>query len=156
VLYIDRRDAVVPNLPRLGAAALMGAIVLGAGSTADAAEAAVHPDSAPTNQAKVTASCDDGFSGAALIRRSLKDLAPRGQSFVVHVVGGTKKSNVLVPTKTEVTFTFTDASGNAKTTVENVTKNAQAGVQANCTLVGTNAVDGGTLDADGTVTGAFH
>ncbi|HLI43462.1 MAG TPA: hypothetical protein VKU92_03215 [Acidimicrobiales bacterium] len=142
----------------LAASALAGALVAGSLAGAGIAGAATSDHMAPTNMTMYAATCANGFTGNVVVRRHFdtKSASLRGKWFVAHVVGGKKDSKVLVPTMIDVTFTFTSSSGTVTTNTENVTKRAKVGKQTTCTLSGTNTVDGGSLSASGSITGAFH
>lgn len=142
----------------LNGSALVGAIAIGSLAVAGVAEAAPEHHARPTNKTTYATTCSNGFTGNVVIRRHFdtRSRALSGKWFVAHVVGGKKDSKVLVPTKIDVTFTFTDASGKVTTNTENISKRAKARNQATCTISGTNTVNGGTLSASGSITGAFH
>ena len=139
----------------IGATAMAAAVSLGAAGTASASTT----PQAGGGGATFAAACSNGFSGNVLVRRRLVHPAhshAHMRWFVAHVVGGAKNAKVLVPTKIDVTFTFTDSAGNVTTTVENLTKKARAGKQTTCTISGTATIDKGSLAATGSITGAFH
>jgi hypothetical protein len=143
-------------MKNVAGAAVAAAIIAGSLGTASMAGAASTHNT--KNQTTYAISCANGFSGNAVVRRHIDPTKAslRGKWFVAHVVGGTKDEKVLVPTAIDVTFTFTNAAGTVTTNTEDVTKAAKAKKQTSCTLSGTNTVDGGSLAASGTVTGAFH
>ncbi|MHB8244238.1 MAG: hypothetical protein ACYDGN_02630 [Acidimicrobiales bacterium] len=144
------------NLSRaMIAAAIAGAVVVG--SAADAGAVTSHNTN--KNETTFAVSCANGFTGSAVVRRAF----PTGNKhqhpsrwFVMHVVGGPKHAKVLVPTKIDVTFTFTSSSGTVTTNTENVSKKSKAPKQTTCNISGTKSTAGGTLQASGSVTGAFH
>jgi hypothetical protein len=131
----------------IAAAAVAGSCAIGTAGVAAAAPASHGP------RASIPISCANGVNGMTVLRRSTSH---KMRWFVLHVTGGTKKQKVLVPTAIDVTFTFTSSSGKSTTNTENITKKSHAKKQTSCTINGTAPVDGGTLAADGTITGAFH
>lgn len=127
-------------------ATLAGSAALGMAGVAAAAPASHGP------RASIPISCANGVNGTAMLQRST---AHKMRWFVLHVTGGTKREKVLVPTAIDVTFTFTDSSGST-TTTENIRKKSHARNQTTCTINGSAPVADGTLQASGTITGAFH
>lgn len=139
----------------VGATAMAAAVSFGAAGVASASTTAQPGHDGAT----FALACANGFSGNVLVRRHLVHPAhahAQVRWFVAHVVGGKKDAKVLVPTKIDVTFAFTDSAGNVTTTVENLTKKARAGKQTTCTMSGTATIDKGSLAATGSITGAFH
>ncbi len=134
----------------LASAAIAGSLALGPTAAASAAAPPRNP-----NETSMALSCANGFTGNAVLRRSLKG-THHMRWFVLQVTGGLKGEEVLTATKIDVTFTYTSRTDVVTANTENISKKSHAPHQTTCTISGTKTVGGGSLTARGDVTGAFH